>query len=63
LQKKGANPAVVVVSMNKVCTPNTSPMPVVRNDAFDGLFYMEAANGAYAAFNVTGKGIGDVVLF
>jgi hypothetical protein len=56
--------AVVVVSMTKVCTPNTSPMPVVRTDGFDGLFYMEAANGAYAAFNITGKGgTGDVVLF
>jgi hypothetical protein len=37
---------------------------MVRTDNFEGLFYMEAASAAYAAFNVTGKGgSGDVVLF
>ena len=37
---------------------------MVTTDGFDGLFYMEAANAAYSAFNVTGSGgSGDVVLF
>ena len=39
-------------------------MPTVTADGFDGLFYMEAANAAYASFNVTGSGgSGDVVFF
>ena len=55
--------AIVVVSLTKVCTPYTSPMPMVRTDEFDGLFYMESPSAAYSAFNVTGKGgTGDVVM-